>query len=74
MGTVGQIAEVWVNGKAAGVRISQPYRFRVTDMLSKEKNHILVRVSNAIASNAGVPEDICGLLGPVCLYRCKSVE
>lgn len=67
LGTVGQIAEVWVNGKSAGVRISQPYDVRVTGMLRQGKNHIMIRVSNAIASNAGALEKACGLLGPVCV-------
>lgn len=67
LGKVGQIAQVWVNGCDAGVRIAHPFSYDVTHLLKPGRNHILVRVSNGIASNAGLAEKSCGLLGPVML-------
>lgn len=67
LGQVGQIARVWVNGTEAGIRIAQPFAYDVTRLLLPGRNHILVRVANGIASNAGLQEERCGLLGPVTL-------
>ena len=49
LGRVGQNAELWVNGKYCGIRISQPYLFRVNDAVNLGKNTATVIVSNTLA-------------------------
>jgi hypothetical protein len=49
LGQVNFYAEVWVNGKSAGVRIWPPYRLRVTDLLHEGENSVTVAVSNSAA-------------------------
>lgn len=50
MGRVNFHAEVWVNGRLAGVRIWEPYRLDVTDLLRQGRNEICVIVSNLAAN------------------------
>ena len=45
---VGQNAEVWVNGKYCGIRISQPYLFDITDAVNHGENAVAVVVSNTL--------------------------
>lgn len=51
LGRVGQNAEVWVNGKYCGIRISQPYLFDITDAVKSDasENTAVVVVSNTLA-------------------------
>ena len=72
LGEVGQIAEVWLNGKSLGARILPPFDFGADGALRPGENALRVRVSNSIASNAGAPEARCGLIGPVRLLRRKG--
>jgi hypothetical protein len=68
LGKVGQVAEVWVNGKSVGKRLWQPYRFEVSKALRPGKNEVRVRVANLINNSY---DDIheSGLFGPVTLQR-----
>ena len=75
LGRVLVAAEVFVNGKCAGVRLARPFTFDLTGFLKAGENTIEVRVANTIAPhyttipalNLG-PTD-SGLLGPVRLVR-----
>ena len=49
LGRVGQNAELWVNGKYCGVRISQPYLFDITNAVNSGENAVTVVVSNTLA-------------------------
>lgn len=48
LGRVGQNAEVWVNGKYCGIRISQPYLFDIKDAVNLGENSVTVIVSNTL--------------------------
>ncbi len=74
LGEVRECAEIFVNGKALGVRIWPPYSVDITDFLRNGKNNIRVVVSNLLANrfswdilgtrgNGSTPDS--GLLGPV---------
>ena len=71
LGSVGQTAEVKVNGKPAGVRIYAPYRFDITDLVCDGENELEITVANTCVFEQ---RDIfskfmlirpSGLLGPV---------
>lgn len=72
-GAVGVAAEVWVNDKAAGVRVWQPFSFDITGLARPGRNRIKILVTNtmanarAIENHAGLlPKiDLNGLHGPV---------
>lgn len=75
LGQVLVAAEVFVNGRPAGVRLARPFKFDLTGLLRAGDNVFEVRVANTIAPhyttipalNLG-PTD-SGLLGPVRLLR-----
>ena len=48
LGRVGQNAELWVNGKYCGIRISRPYLFEVTGAIVCGGNEVTVVVSNTL--------------------------
>ncbi len=48
LGDVREIAEVWINGKHAGVSWKQPRRLDVSGMLRRGKNSISIRVTNLL--------------------------
>lgn len=48
LGDVKFMAELWVNGAPAGVRLWPPFRFDVTGYLRDGKNQIRVRVGNTL--------------------------
>jgi hypothetical protein len=48
LGLVEVIAEVWVNGTKAGVRLWSPYRMRIEPWLHSGDNEIEVRVTNLL--------------------------
>lgn len=51
LGSVGQIAEVWVNGQSCGTVWKTPYRVDITDALANGNNDIEVRVTNVWANS-----------------------
>jgi hypothetical protein len=73
LGEVGEIAELHVNGKAAGVRIAPPYRWDVSRLARAGSNTIEVDVTNTAQARWKDPfshgEPVSGLLGPVWLMR-----
>ena len=48
LGKVGEVAEVFLNGKSAGVSWMQPYRLDVTGLLLNGANRIEIRVTNTL--------------------------
>jgi len=64
LGTVCNMAEVWINGKHAGAKLWPPYEFDVGELLKTGKNIIKVRVGNLTGNYYGffTPS---GLTGPV---------
>lgn len=76
LGSVRGTAEVEVNGRAAGVRVWSPYRFKLDGLLVRGDNTIAIRVFNTLApylSGASPTrsifrgQTISGLFGPVTL-------
>jgi hypothetical protein len=67
LGTVGDIADVELNGASVGVRAWSPYVFDVTDTLRKGVNHITIRVTNSMANEYDGAQLPSGLIGPVTL-------
>jgi len=71
LGEAFETAEVFVGGRSAGVRISGPYRFDLTDLLRTGTNTLAIEVTNTLVretpdffSRLGQLEP-SGLLGPV---------
>ena len=81
LGEVQHYAEVWLNGKLVGTLLWPPYRIELTQHLRKEKNELVLVVSNSLANRfawdvwgthgAGKPEP-SGLLGPVKLLTTNA--
>ena len=73
LGKVVASAEVRVNGRPAGVRVSPPWRFDITALVKPGENRIAVLVCNTLANHyTTVPtryrgDTTSGLLGPVTL-------
>lgn len=73
LGNAYEAAEVFVNGKSAGVRINTPYRYDLTGMLNQEQNEIVVKIATNLvyaqcdrfSRNAVISP--MGLMGPVTL-------
>lgn len=74
LGEVHEVAELEVNGTAAGSRLWPPYRLDVTAALRPGRNRVRVRVTNTGANVRGQVL-ASGLLGPVTLlpYRLVTV-
>ena len=53
LGEVYEIAEVWLNGDPAGVRICPPYRFDVTGLITRGDNLLRIDVTNTLAKGLG---------------------
>jgi hypothetical protein len=64
LGEVREIASVTVNGKAAGVRWKEPFRFDITGMTREGGNEIAVAVTNLLINRIlGEPDpDYSGLM------------
>jgi hypothetical protein len=77
LGVVVSSAELFVNGKSAGIRLSPPFRFDVTALAKAGENRIEVLVYNTVANNyTTVPtryrgEIKSGLIGPVTILKEK---
>ena len=71
LGRVAGTAEVWVNGKKAGVRVAPPWRQEVSGLLRAGDNAFEVLVCNTLANHyQTIPsryrgDPLSGLLGPV---------
>jgi len=75
LGQVLVAAEVFVNGKKAGVRLARPFKFDVTKLLCVGDNTFEIRVANTIAPHyktipaMNLGPTGSGLIGPVKLIR-----
>jgi hypothetical protein len=71
LGRVAATAEVFVNGKSAGVRVAPPWRVNVTGLLKSGENSLEVMVYNTLANHyQTIPSNyrgnpFAGLIGPV---------
>ncbi|AZS14314.1 glycosylhydrolase-like jelly roll fold domain-containing protein [Paenibacillus lutimineralis] len=71
LGEVYETAEVLVNGRSAGVRISPPYRFDISGSLEQGANMLTVEVTNTLVKehrdmfSLVAQQEPSGLLGPV---------
>jgi hypothetical protein len=79
LGEVLVAAKVLVNGKSAGVRLSSPYTYDLTNLIQPGENKIEIRVANTIAPHYKIPRKTIhlgptdsGLIGPVKLYLIES--
>ena len=76
LGQVNVSAEVFVNGRSAGIRVAAPFRFDLTGLLRPGDNAIEVRVANTLAPHYTVTfwprsptNTVSGLAGPVVLRQ-----
>ena len=72
LGEVFVSAEVLVNGQSAGVKVSAPYRFDLSQLVQAGQNQIEIRVANTLAPHYTIPRKTrdlgpteSGLVGPV---------
>ena len=79
LGDLVSSAELKVNGKSAGIRLSPPWKFDITPFARSGENTIEILIYNTIANNyTTVPtmyrgEIKSGLIGPVSLRVMKSL-
>ena len=77
LGDVVSSAELLINGKSAGIRLTPPWKFNITPLAKPGKNKIEVLIYNTVANNyTTVPtmyrgEIKSGLIGPVKLNFVK---
>jgi len=70
-------AELTVNGKSAGIKVSPPWNFNISNLVKSGENTIEILVYNTLANNyTSVPtryrgKIVSGLIGPVKLIRIK---
>ncbi len=72
-GEVGVVAEVWVNGKHAGVRVWLPFAFDITNLVQPGRNTVKILVTNTMENELAVDNHArklprlahSGLIGPV---------
>lgn len=71
LGSVGQVAEVHLNGRNAGVAWMQPYRLDITEAARAGPNHLEVTVTNVLINYVSgldklpeVPEELTPHYGP----------
>lgn len=50
LGDVRECAEIWVNGRLAGVRLWPPYRVDITDLVRPGSNDVRIVASNLLAN------------------------
>jgi hypothetical protein len=68
LGRVEEIAQVFVNDRAAGVQMWAPYRFDIAPYLTPGRNRIRVAVTNTLANAIDKQSLPSGLLGPVKIW------
>jgi len=74
LGTVYEIAEVFVNNKSAGVKLCPPYVFDLTGLVKLGENLLRVEVTNTLGTQIrdGLSQYLViepfGVEGPVILY------
>ncbi|MBK9391663.1 MAG: hypothetical protein IPN68_16295 [Bacteroidetes bacterium] len=71
-------AELFINGKSAGIRVSPPWKFDITKYVKAGENRIEVLIYNTLANNyTSIPTRYrgsikSGLIGPVSLNYLKT--
>ena len=71
LGEVYETAQVFINGKEAGVRLAPPYDFSVTGLIKPGCNHLKIMVTNTLVHrqrdllSMTLPMEPSGLIGPV---------
>jgi hypothetical protein len=74
LGSVASTAEVWVNGREAGILVCPPWQLDISELVKPGKNDIEILVYNTLSNHystipsrySNFPEDaISGLIGPV---------
>ncbi|GGH35117.1 glycosylhydrolase-like jelly roll fold domain-containing protein [Paenibacillus segetis] len=71
LGEVYETAEVLINGHSAGIKISYPYRFDISDMIKKGSNTLTIEITNTLVKDqrdvfsAVAQQEPSGLIGPV---------
>ncbi|MFD0678356.1 MULTISPECIES: glycosylhydrolase-like jelly roll fold domain-containing protein [unclassified Paenibacillus] len=76
LGEVYETAEVWLNGKQAGVCICPPYCLEINGLIKKGSNKLAVEVTNTLVKDqrdflsSFAQQEPSGLLGPV---KVKSI-
>jgi hypothetical protein len=74
LGNVQHYAEVWLNGRLVGTLLWPPYRIELTEHLKKDKNDLVLVISNSIANRfawdiwgtrGNAQAEPAGILGPV---------
>ena len=73
LGTVRESAEVWVNGKLAGIRIWYPYTVDIGPMAAEGTNRIEVVVTNTLQNRFANEPHPSGLLGPVRIVPLEEI-
>jgi hypothetical protein len=77
LGRVLVAAEVFVNGKSAGIRLARPFTFDLFGFLREGDNTLEVRVANTIAPHYTTIPSLAqgptasGMIGPVTLHRAE---
>lgn len=70
-----ETVEVFVNRKSAGVRLSKPYRFDISDFLEDGKNKLAIEVTNTLGTTIRdaishyLPIEPFGIDGEIILYQ-----
>jgi len=71
LGAAFEVAEVWVNGQTAGVRLAPPYQFEIGSFLQPGANRLTIEVTNTLVNaepdfySRYATQEPSGLLGPV---------
>lgn len=70
-----ETVEVFVNGRSAGVRLSKPYRFDLSEFLEDGKNKLAIEVTNTLGTTIRdaishyLPIEPFGIDGEIVLYQ-----
>jgi hypothetical protein len=63
LGEVRELAQVWVNGKAAGTSWSAPHRLDITAFVRPGKNSLRIEVPNQFAGEANLSTQLAREFG-----------
>lgn len=74
--SVGENAELYVNGRYCGMRICPPYRFNITDALNEKDNEMTLKVYTTLANSVKDPVSMFTAIEPTGAYgkvKIKSI-
>jgi hypothetical protein len=75
LGQVGEVAEVWLNGKYLGARINAPYKFNMAGALKDGKNKLEIIVKSNLAHrrrddlSSFIQIPPTGIIGDICVCK-----